>query len=343
VRTVHFVVPDSIDDPTRPSGGNIYDREVCVGLPAFGWTVSRHGVAGTLDGVLDGLPDGALVVVDGLLAGREPAAFSDAAGRLQLVLLLHMPAGLDGGDDMDAAIDAERKALSCAVAVIATSNWTRYVLIARHSDLADRVRVAHPGVEDAPLARGTADGAQLLYVGAVARHKGLDVLVRALAQVADLPWECVCVGSLDREPGYVAVVQRLLAQHGIGHRVRLVGAASRDVLAKYYAVADVLVAPSRVEAYGMVVTEALACGVPVLASDAGGIAEALGGASAGEQPGVVVRAGDVPAWAVAVRAWLTDAVLREQLSARAVLRRDTLRGWSATARRVSDVLAEVDE
>ncbi len=43
---VHVVVPEGIDDPARPSGGNTYDRQVCRGLAALGWTVHEHAVPG---------------------------------------------------------------------------------------------------------------------------------------------------------------------------------------------------------------------------------------------------------------------------------------------------------
>ena len=43
---VHVVVPYGIDDPRRPSGGNVYDRRVCRGLVALGWSVHEHAVAG---------------------------------------------------------------------------------------------------------------------------------------------------------------------------------------------------------------------------------------------------------------------------------------------------------
>ena len=43
---VHVIVPEGIDDPARPSGGNTYDRRVCRGLAALGWTVHEHAVPG---------------------------------------------------------------------------------------------------------------------------------------------------------------------------------------------------------------------------------------------------------------------------------------------------------
>ena len=78
VRTVHVIVPEGIDDPARPSGGNRYDRRVCDGLAATGWVVHEHAVAGDwprpsdaahaeLARALWQIPDGALVLLDGLV------------------------------------------------------------------------------------------------------------------------------------------------------------------------------------------------------------------------------------------------------------------------------------
>ena len=53
---VHFIVPESIDDPARPSGGNTYDRRVCRGLAALGWAVHEHAVPGVAELRADGLP-----------------------------------------------------------------------------------------------------------------------------------------------------------------------------------------------------------------------------------------------------------------------------------------------
>jgi glycosyltransferase involved in cell wall biosynthesis len=108
-------------------------------------------------------------------------------------------------------------------------------------------------------------------------------------------------------------------------------------LEEAYAAADLLVLPSLVETYGMVVTEALARGVPVLATHVGGVPEALGEAGGGP-PGLLVPAGRPDALAAALRSWLTDGDLRERLRRRAVARCETLVPWSDTVDHVSVVL-----
>src|SRR5581483_5305932 len=108
-----------------------------------------------------------------------------------------------------------------------------------------------------------------------------------------------------------------------------------------YAAADLLVLPSRREAYGMVALEALARGLPVVASDVGGVTEALGGDAAGSVPGLLVPPGEPGALGAALRDWLGDAQLRERLRGAARERRESLPRWSATTAAVAEVLAGV--
>jgi glycosyltransferase involved in cell wall biosynthesis len=89
----------------------------------------------------------------------------------------------------------------------------------------------------------------------------------------------------------------------------------------------------------MVVIEALARGLPVIASDVGGLPEALGHGADGSRPGLLVPPGDPAALAAALRAWLLDAELRERLRRAARERRESLFGWSTTTSALADVLA----
>jgi glycosyltransferase involved in cell wall biosynthesis len=122
------------------------------------------------------------------------------------------------------------------------------------------------------------------------------------------------------------------------HTVRLVGALNGRALDDAYADADLFVLPSRAETYGMVVTEALARGLPVVAANVGGVPEALGAGPGGGIPGRLIPPNDSDALAAALRDWLTDGELREQWRAHARARRATLTGWDETARRLAEVL-----
>src|SRR5437588_10940876 len=94
-----------IDDPERVSGGNVYDQRIRDGLRADGWELRMLPVAdehAELARTLSQLPDGALVLVDGLLVAREPDALLDQGARLTVVVLAHGVAPDLGDRERDA-------------------------------------------------------------------------------------------------------------------------------------------------------------------------------------------------------------------------------------------------
>ena len=341
---VHFVVPDGIDDPARPSGGNTYDRYLCRGLTSIGWSVREHAVPGhwprpdaasfaALDRVVRQRPDDATVLLDGLVASTAPEV-------LRVVVLVHMPLGhrpWDNGADGTRA--RERAVLSAAAAMVTTSAWARGRLLELYRLPADRVHVAEPGVDAADVVPGTATGEALLCVAAVTSVKGHDVLLDALAPMTDVPWRCVCVGSLERDPAFVEKIRRRSEDRALADRICVPGPRTGADLDRTYAAADVVVLPSRAETYGMVVVEALARGLPVIATDVGGVPEALGHDSAGVRPGLLVPPDDSAALGSALRAWLSDVELRGRLRRAARERRDRLSTWSTTTSLIAAVLA----
>jgi glycosyltransferase involved in cell wall biosynthesis len=356
VRTVHVVVPDGIDDPARPSGGNVYDRHICRGLGALGWSVHEHPVPGfwdrldgsslaALEASVQSLPDDAVVLLDGLVASPAPEVLVPQARRLRLVVLVHMPLGhRPASGDTETTRTRERHVLSAAAAVITTSAWTRRQLADLYALPGERMHVAPPGVDAvdrAGLATGTAGGGKLLCVAAVTYDKGHDVLLDALTSIADLSWDCACVGRLDRDPAFVEAMRRRLRDARLQDRVRFTGPRTGAALDQSYAGADLMVLASRAETYGMVVAEAVAHGVPVLAADVGGVSEALGHGADQVRPGLLVKPGDPIILGTALRAWLTDADLRERLRRSADERRRALPAWPATAAVIAGVLAGV--
>jgi glycosyltransferase involved in cell wall biosynthesis len=331
VTAVHFVVPEGIDDPARPSGGNTFDRRVRDGLATAGWAVHVHETTSNdvLAAALARIPDGALVLLDGLIASPAPEVLVPEADRLRLVVLVHMPFG----DEREGAM------LSAAASVVTTSAWARRALLELYALPDDRVHVAEPGVDAADLATGTETAGALLSVAAVIPGKGHDVLLDALTRVTGLHWDCVCVGSLDRDPAFVEGLRRRARDDGLAGRVRFPGPLSGADLARSYGAADLVVLASRAETYGMVVTEALARGVPVVATEVGGVPEALGHGDDGTRPGLLVPPGDPAALAAALRAWLGDAGLRRRLRRAARERRASLSRWSVTTSVLQGVLA----
>jgi glycosyltransferase involved in cell wall biosynthesis len=340
---VHVVLPGDIDDPASPSGGNRYDRRLCAGLTttrdvyeiavAGNWPHPSPAARRALAAALAGLPDRAVVLLDGLVAGAVPQIVEDQSGRLRLIVLVHLPLGDETGLAPAVAATltaAERRTLHAAAGVIATSDGSARRLTLLYDLPSAKVRAALPGVDPAPPASPSRDGGRLLCVAAVTPRKGQDVLAEALARCTDLTWTCICVGALDRAPAFVSGVQNGL--------ISFVGTRTGAALDAAYADADLFVLPSRAETYGMVVTEALARGLPVLATAVDGVPEALGTAPDGSLPGLLVPPDDPEALAAAIRRWLTDPGWRGDLRTAAANRRETLDGWDETVRRVSEVL-----
>lgn len=111
---------------------------------------------------------------------------------------------------------------------------------------------------------------RLLFLGAMGHRKGLDVLLTALAMpaLATLDWRLTVAG-----PGPLTLWREETARLGLGHRVAFTGFlpsdAARDELGRH----DVLVLPSRQEAMPIAILEAMAAGLPVIASDVGDVRE----------------------------------------------------------------------
>jgi len=346
---VHVIVPEGFDDPGQPTGGNIYDRHVCAGLAEAGWdvlvtTVSAAwplpgpGARTDLAHILAAIPDGAAVLIDGLLASPAAAQLLPHADRIRITVLLHMPLATALDTQHDASAQrSERAVLRAATGVVATSEWTRQQVLTRYAIPASQVHVARPGVDQVAAPARPVRG-HLICVGVLGPHKGQDLLVEALADLAERDWHCVLAGPLDRHPDFVEQLQARITRLGYGHRVRLTGVLTGAALGHAYTTADLLVAPSRSETYGMTVTEALAHGLPVIAAAVGGLPEALGSTADGTRPGQLVPPGDPAALAAALRDWLGDEHLRHRLRAAARQRRLTLRGWDQTTQEIASAL-----
>jgi glycosyltransferase involved in cell wall biosynthesis len=346
---VHVVVPEGFDNAAQPTGGNIYDRRVCAGLAEAGWEVliatvaaawpvPESGAQADLARIVSAIPDGEIVLIDGLIASPTAVQLLPHAGRIRMTVLLHMPlaTALDTRHDASAQ-RSERVVLRAATGVVVTSEWTRQQVLTRYEIPARRVHVALPGV-DRVVAPAQPVPGHLICVGTVGSHKGQDLLIEALAELEDLDWQCMLAGSLDRDPDFVDQLQTRITRLGYSHRVRLTGVLTGAALSHAYTTGDLLVAPSRSETYGMAVTEALAHGLPVIATAVGGLPEALGCSTDGTRPGQLIPSGDPAVLAAAIRRWLSDERHRRRVRAAVRKGRSNLRGWEQTTQEMANAL-----
>lgn len=201
----------------------------------------------------------------------------------------------------------ERAVYRRARALVVLSTAFADILVERYGVERDRIHVLAPGVDlgrfrpgDRAAARAALGVPDDAWVAVVARRlvprMGIDVLIDAWSRAGTADGLLLVVGDGPSRPDLEAAA----ARHGVADRVRFLGnVADADLVAAYRA-ADVSVVPSlALEGFGLVVLEALACGTPVVTTDAGGLGEAVDGLD----PGLVVPAGD----AAALAARLVDA------------------------------------
>jgi glycosyltransferase involved in cell wall biosynthesis len=338
--SVDFAVPAGLDDPQRVSGGNVVDRQVRDGLSRLGWSVRMHEIdvdaAARVGPVFTGPAEDAVLLIDGLVATRWPEALEAAADGRAVVVLAHMVSAAFADADQ-AVVDAECRALRSADRAIVVSRWTGDELVRREVLPPERVVVVTPGTDDAAAGPGSPSGCALLCVGVIAPHKGQDTLIDALAALgADTRWSCTIAGSLTAFPDFADRLSRRAEEAGIGDRVTLTGVLDEQELEKAYQRADLLVAPSRTESYGLAIADALRRGIPVIASRVGGIPGTVA-----DRAAILVPPDDSRAWSESLGRWMADPDLRARMKRDALNGRDTMPRWSDAVARVAETLAGV--
>ncbi len=329
------------------TGGYAYDRRVADGLRRLGWMVALVELQGDFPAPsaaeleatrhwLEAADPETPIVIDGLAFGALGHVAPDFKDRLRLIALVHHPLADETGLDLKTAEklrDGEMLALAAARGVIVTSPF-----VARRLDAYGvpprRIRIVEPGVTRRPLSRGSGGVPMLLCVGSYVPRKGHDVLLAALDRIRDRHWRLVCVGATDLDPEHEAEV-RLLAR-SFGERVQLHGTVASRTLDGLYAQADLFVLASHYEGYGMVFAEAVASGLPIVAT--------AGGATAVTVPAGAARlvgTGDVTGLAHALAALLDRPQERRQLAQGAREARTRQHDWDTAARRFAGAVEEI--
>jgi glycosyltransferase involved in cell wall biosynthesis len=337
-------------DREDPTGGNVYNRALIAELGALGIDVRLQKLAGPWpDGdasthlaLARALRAAPASLVDGIVACGSPDVVAAAVeSGHAITIVVHLPLsdeiGIGPAARQRYAL-LESRAVHAASGVLCSSRWAAARLNSRYgrSDLG----VAVPGVTTpAAPTRGSPDSGppRFLSLASLTPTKNQLTVVRALAQLADLPWTADLVGSDRVDQDYAAQVRTEIVAAGLADRIMVPGVLIGQALDQKWAVADLLVLMSRVETYGLVVVEALARGIPAVVSAGTGAVEALQeGATteSAETPGTPVSADDPQSLAAVLRSWLTEPMLRHAWRQAALARRDTLPGWRQTAEEV---------
>ncbi len=342
---LYFAYPGDLSTRT---GGYGYDRRVIASLGDMGWDVRLVALGDgfpdpseeqlqAAEALLAEIPDGSLVMIDGLAFGVMDTWAARNRDRLKIIALVHHPLALETGvlpEQAEILRTRETHALSHTRGVVVTSPVTADELVARYGLSRPDIAVAIPGCDKAEPARGNGDIPLILSIGSLTRRKGHDVLIAALAQLQDLDWTCRIVGSKALDPATAAALEAQVYTLGLTERIHLVGQIE-EVGAEFDR-ADVFALASRYEGYGMVFAEALAHGLPVVACRAGAVPDVVP-----EAAGVLVPPDDAERFAQALRTLLEDQDKRRDMAKAAAEAGARLPSWADTAAVISRFLETV--
>ena len=349
VRRVTFAVPGDLATPT---GGYAYDRRIIAELRALGWSVDVLDIGtgfprpsdearAQARQLLDAVPSGEPIVVDGLAYGVMAEEAKSFCQNHPVVALVHHPLALESGlspADADAFRATERAALACAHLVVTTSPMTARLVGKEFGVAADRLVVVQPGTDRVTPERVAISGSiTLLAVGAVVPRKGYDVLLAAVEQLKG-PWRLIIVGDRTRSPDTVRRLDHAVVELKLTGRVDFAGAVSDVELASFYTYADLFVLPSRFEGYGMAFTEAIAYGVPVVATNAGAIPDTVP-----QGAGILVPPDDVEALANVLQRLIESPDELQKLAAGARAAALSFPSWQDSATLFAQALDRVVE
>ena len=326
-----FVYPGELNST---SGGYAYDRRIIEGLERHGWQIQlislgdgypfidstqREYARSRLLNLVQGVP----MVIDGLALGVLPDLTPVIANRHPLIALIHHPLAFEFGlsdPEIKYLKQSETKALKHVLGVIANSPATARDLNQHYGIHSEIVHVVLPGTDRIrrlePRAQKSVDDfnpVNLLSVGSIIPRKGFHDLIPALVPLRDLPWTLSIVGETSSNVKAYKLLTSNIKDFHLEGRINILGVVTNEELEYLYAKADIFVLASLFEGYGMAYAEAIARGLPIIATSGGAIPDTVP-----QEAGLIVPPGDIPALTNALKTLILDQPYRARLSSGAL-------------------------
>ncbi|MEM9126196.1 MAG: glycosyltransferase family 4 protein [Pseudomonadota bacterium] len=340
-----FAIPGDKDQRT---GGFIYEATVLRMLNEIGCTTAHLQLPGSFPNptaddmgravsALCAVPRSCPIILDGLVFGAiDPAGL--ARVQAPVIAMIHHPLGLETGlppDRADFLLRNETAALRHAAHVMVPSAETARVLSTRFDVRPDRITIAKPGFVRPTLQRCEISPQVILSVGLLTRRKGHDTLLHALSTIADLPWQAVIVGK-EHDRYTARDLYRQSSALNLNARVTFAGELDAESLNRWFNSATIFALATRYEGYGMVLSEAMLFGLPIVSCDAGAVRETMG------QAGLLVPPDDPEAFGAALRLLLDDPATRKRQSQLSFAEAGSLPEWHDTARIFAELIRSLD-
>lgn len=329
-----FAIPG---DKDRRTGGFIYEARVLRELNKMGCPTAHlqlpdsfpdptpHDMAITLD-ELRAVPPDQPIILDGLVFGAiDPDGLAQV--RAPVIAMIHHPLGLETGlPEARAAflLQNEADAVRHTEHIIVPSPETARVLSREFGADPTRITVAPPGFDKPLVNRQPIDPPLILSVGLLAPRKGHDVLLEALGQMRGLTWQAEIVGKT-HDTAYTAALHEQVHALGIEGRVTFAADLEQKALNARFNAASVFALATRYEGYGMVLSEAMLFGLPVVSCRVGAVPATVGDAAS------LVPPDDPSRFAKALRQIIEDPGHAEQLAGLSAQKAADLPVWRDTA------------
>ncbi|MEO0384282.1 MAG: glycosyltransferase family 4 protein [Pseudomonadota bacterium] len=338
-----FAIPGDINTLT---GGYIYERRLLQGLRTLGHDMAHIQLAASFPDPspedmanaieqLCALPADRPLILDGLVYGSI-ATEGLAKVRAPIIAMIHHPLALETGlsEDRRAHLyQTEKDNLNLAQHVLVPSPHTATILTDEYGVNPERISIARPGTDKPTVVSAPVDPPLILSVGIQHPRKGHDLLLKALAEIVDLKWQAVIVGS-PYDADYAANLSALCEKLRLTERVRLAGRVSSQELNDLYQAASIFALATRYEGYGIVFDEALAHGLPIVSCHTGAVPDTVP-----QSAGLLVSPEEPQLFAQALRSFLSDTTKRTEMAEASQSAGKALPSWLDTARTASDVLA----
>ena len=245
-------------------------------------------------------------------------------------------------------IKVESEVIGCSDVILSNSSFETDQLVSHYGADPSRIEIVPPGVDHSifnPACKSEArrllnlsEQKTLLFVGRIQPLKGVDLAISTLAELEDKDARLILIGSSSgmEGPSEQRRITKMVKELGLTNRVLFVEPQPHEKLVNWYRAADVLLMPSRSESFGLVALEAAACGLPVVASEVGGLQTIVENGLSG----YLINDRDPWSYAAHVSKIIDDSGKAAEMSEEAVERSKSFT-WSVTAARIRRICLDL--
>ncbi len=213
-----------------------------------------------------------IVIIDSLILGTIPEILEKFTSKHIVAGMIHLPLSLNPSfseNEKKYFRERENSSFKHCTLLIVTSDFTKSELI-KSGIYDEKIHVVTPGINTSINQRSYPDKPKnLLCVSRILSSKGQLDLINALANLQHFNWNLTLCGGYDEQDDYYKEIRNRILISGLEDRIDFTGELPGLEVEKYYQQTDLFILPSYFETYSMVLQEAMAFKLPLIAANAG--------------------------------------------------------------------------